>query len=174
MSQTPTPALQQDPRSIDWTRVSARYLKLRLIQHGIWCVLCVGIFSIPLVGIYLWDWGFPLWLAVALVAGMVLWQLVGFFLIPRQVKSWGYAEFEHHLVLVRGVLSRRVTSVPYGRMQTVEVSSGPIESMFKLASVELQTASAGTSATIHGLEQSEAERLRDVLTDRGETQLVKM
>jgi membrane protein YdbS with pleckstrin-like domain len=67
------------------------------------------------------------------------------------------------------VLYRNLVAVPYGRMQLVEVASGPLERAFGLASVSLKTASAETNATIPGLTPDEAARLRDRLTELGET-----
>ena len=63
---------------------------------------------------------------------------------------------------------RTLTAVPYGRMQLVEVESGPLERLFGLASVTLKTASPGTDARIPGLDPAEAARLRDQLTELGE------
>lgn len=67
-----------------------------------------------------------------------------------------------------GVLWQAQTVVPYGRMQLVEVTSGPLERRFGLASVQLHTAAAATDAKIPGLVPGEAERLRDRLTELGE------
>jgi uncharacterized protein len=55
-------------------------------------------------------------------------------------------------------------------MQLVEVGSGPLERAFGLASVSLKTASPETNATIPGLTPDEAARLRDRLTELGESQ----
>jgi len=66
------------------------------------------------------------------------------------------------------VLYRSLVAVPYGRMQLVEVGSGPLERAFKLATVTLKTASPETGATIPGLAPEEAARLRDRLTKLGE------
>jgi hypothetical protein len=108
----------------------------------------------------------PAWAAVALlpVAGAAwCWRLVG-----RNWRSWRYAERADDLLISRGVLWREETVVPYGRMQLVEVTSGPIERRFGLATVQLHTAAAATDATIPGLDPAEAERLRDRLTELGE------
>jgi membrane protein YdbS with pleckstrin-like domain len=63
---------------------------------------------------------------------------------------------------------RRTSVVPYGRMQFVDVTAGPIERVFGLATVKLHTAAAATDARIPGLEQQEAARLRDRLSSLGE------
>ena len=67
-----------------------------------------------------------------------------------------------------GVLFRRLVVVPYGRMQLVEVSAGPLHRWFDLATVQLHTAAASTDAHIPGLRPAEAARLRDRLAARGE------
>jgi membrane protein YdbS with pleckstrin-like domain len=54
-------------------------------------------------------------------------------------------------------------------MQFVDVSAGPLERAFGLATVELHTAAAGSDARIPGLAGAEAARLRDRLAALGET-----
>ena len=108
----------------------------------------------------------PVWAAFALLPlALLLW---GWVLLERNWRSWRYAERADDLLISRGVLWRRETVVPYGRMQLVEVTSGPAERHFGLASVQLHTAAAATDATIPGLDPAEAERLRDRLTELGE------
>ncbi|MFI1367645.1 PH domain-containing protein [Streptomyces griseochromogenes] len=108
----------------------------------------------------------PAWAAFALLPlalGGWGWRLLG-----RNWRSWRYAERADDLLISRGVLWREETVVPYGRMQLVEVTSGPVERYFGLASVQLHTAAAATDAAIPGLDPAEAERLRDRLTELGE------
>ena len=108
----------------------------------------------------------PVWALPALVplAG-VLW---GWGAMERNWRSWRYAERADDLLLARGVLWRELTVVPYGRMQLVEVTSGPLERRYGLARLQLHTAAATSDATIPGLTPEEAERLRDRLTELGE------
>jgi len=99
-----------------------------------------------------------------LVAGGVLW-----FYMARRFGAWGYLERDEDLLVRRGVMFRRMSVVPYGRMQTVEVTAGPIERYFHLATVRLHTASAATDARIPGLEGAAATALRDRLATLGES-----
>ncbi|UGY92219.1 PH domain-containing protein [Streptomyces gobiensis] len=105
----------------------------------------------------------------------VLWALIplaiagwGWFALGRNWRSWRYAERADDLLISRGVLWRELTVVPYGRMQLVEVTSGPLERQYGLARLQLHTAAAATDAAIPGLVPAEAERLRDRLTELGE------
>ena len=89
-------------------------------------------------------------------------------LLQRRVGAWGYLEREDDLLVRRGLMVRRLSVVPYGRMQFVDVTAGPIERSFGLATVRLHTAAAATDARIPGLEAAEAARLRDQLAALGE------
>jgi membrane protein YdbS with pleckstrin-like domain len=53
-------------------------------------------------------------------------------------------------------------------MQFVDVTAGPLERAFGLATVQLHTAAAATQARIPGLRPDEAARLRDRLAALGE------
>jgi membrane protein YdbS with pleckstrin-like domain len=89
-------------------------------------------------------------------------------LLGRRVRAWGYAERAEDLLVRRGVMFRRTSVIPYGRMQYVEVAAGPLERAFGLATVQMHTAAAASDARIPGLTATEAARLRDRLTSLGE------
>lgn len=151
------------PPAYAWRRLSPRYRSLLRLTTLLGPPLVLSLPAIPILIVTdLW------WLALAfwgLAAVIVLLRLV---LIERNLRSWGYVEREDDLYLTHGVLFRTLVAVPYGRMQLVEVSSGPLERAFGLATVTLRTASPETGATIPGLEPDEAARLRDRLTELGE------
>lgn len=118
------------------------------------------------VGVLLGVFAGPAWAFFALLPlALVVW---GWPMLERNWRSWKYAERSDDLLISRGVLWREETIVPYGRMQLVEVTSGPVERYFGLAGVQLHTAAAATDARIPGLLPEEAERLRDRLTELGE------
>ena len=98
------------------------------------------------------------------LAGAVL--LIGLFsalvLAPRRHRAWGYAESGDELAVRRGVWVRTRTVVPFGRVQHIDVAQGPIERPFGLATLILHTAGTrGATVALPGLEQAEAERMRD-------------
>jgi membrane protein YdbS with pleckstrin-like domain len=107
------------------------------------------------------------WLAVPVLAAV---EVAGWVLIGRNARWWGYAERDEDLYIRHGALFRGMVVVPYGRMQYVDVHAGPVEQLFRIASVHLHTASPGTSARIPGLPAGEAARLRDRLTALGESE----
>lgn len=99
----------------------------------------------------------------ALITFMLLWWIIG-----RRVRSYGYAERADDLLVRSGIMFRRLVIVPYGRMQLVDVTAGPIDRMLAVTSVQLHTAAATTDATIPGLEPAIAAALRDRLARQGE------
>lgn len=112
----------------------------------------------------------PIWFTVALsllLLGLLGW---GWLLIGRNARSWGYAERDDDLYIKHGVMFRELIAVPYGRMQFVDINSGPIEQLYGVATVHLHTASSKSNARIPGLPKDEAARLRDRLTSLGEAQ----
>ena len=151
------------PPAYDWKRLAPGFLGLRRLGDAIfWLIL----FSIPAVLVLILTdlW----WLSVLLWAAALMTIGLRFHFLRRSCASWGYVEREDDLYITHGVWWRTLTAVPYGRMQLVEVESGPLERLFKLASVTLKTASPGTDARIPGLDPVEAARLRDQLTELGE------
>ncbi|MGW6749470.1 PH domain-containing protein [Streptomyces sp. NPDC055006] len=144
-----------------WTGLPRGLLKVRRLLLVLWLVPLTAA-----VGVLLGVFAGGVWAAFGLLplAGL-LW---GWPMLGRNWRSWRYAERADDLLISRGVLWREETIVPYGRMQLVEVTSGPLERKFGLASLQLHTAAAATDATIPGLTPAEAERLRDRLTELGE------
>lgn len=161
-----------DPPGITWLRVSPKYVTVRVVGWAAGTLIVVGLLSLPLVLVLAgaWTW-LPLWLAVAVPASMLVLALWRLLLIPRQVRSIGYAERDDDLLIRRGIFYQRTLVVPYGRMQYVDIGAGPVERGLGLCTLKLHTASAGTSAEIPGLPAGEGARLREQLSARGEARL---
>ncbi len=153
-----------DPADVTWTPVSTRLATVRLLMLGLWGGGLVVVLAVvaALIGVG-WVWVFP-----TVVGVLVLWPAL---LVRRQVRALGYAERADDLLIRRGILFRELVVVPYGRMQYVDVSAGPVQRRFGIATVQLHTAAPGTDATIPGLPPQEAARLRDRLASRGEARL---
>ncbi|MGD1053178.1 MAG: PH domain-containing protein [Candidatus Dormibacteria bacterium] len=101
--------------------------------------------------------------------GAALALAIGSWLVERgRYRSWGYLERDEDLVVRRGLLFHRLTVVPFGRMQFVDVTAGPVDRLFDLATVQLHTAAAATDARIPGLRSVDAAQLRDRLATLGE------
>jgi membrane protein YdbS with pleckstrin-like domain len=126
-----------------------------------------------LFGLVFWAAGGPLPGVISAVVMVALGLLWAWFL-RRRFRAWRYQERNEDLIVARGVMVQRLSVVPYGRMQFVEVTAGPIERLFALSTVKLHTAAAASDARIPGLERAEAARLRDRLTELGESMAAGM
>jgi membrane protein YdbS with pleckstrin-like domain len=151
-----------DGDELTWSAPSAR---LRVLRR--WEVLAATLAALAVAIAVALVAGSPS--AAALAAACVLLAGVGADTVAgRRVRAWGYAERAEDLLVRRGVMFRRVSVIPYGRMQYVELTAGPFERAFGLATVQMHTAAAASDARIPGLPATEAARLRDQLTSLGE------
>ena len=89
----------------------------------------------------------------------------------RWARSFAFAERDQDLLISHGLWFKQLTAIPYGRMLSVNVNSGPIERAWGLASVQLVTASTDSNASIPGLTQADAAALRDRLITAGDSPL---
>lgn len=149
------------PGEVAWHAVSPRLVWLRAVQ--------LAIAVVPLTALVLLTWFvIEASAGVAVAAGVCCLVVVRAFVIVRAVRSWGYAERADDLLVRHGLMVRRLSIVPYARMQFVDVSAGPLERVFGLATVQLHTAAAASDARIPGLPPGEAARLRDRLAALGQ------
>jgi membrane protein YdbS with pleckstrin-like domain len=119
-----------------------------------------------LIGGLLGSAGLGLGIALALVVIGLLWERF----LTRRVAAWGYAERREDLMVRRGVMIRRLSVIPYGRMQFIDVTAGPVERSLGLATLRMHTAAAASDARIPGLDRAAAAKLRDQLAALGEAQ----
>lgn len=152
-----------DPADATWSSVSVKLAAMRRLALvtaggvlGLLATLATGVALSAPAGVVV-----VIVTAAALVAG---WRIIG-----RGQRAWGYTERADDLLIRRGVAFRQIVVVPYGRMQFVDVTDGPLQRWFGLATVQLHTAAAKTDAHIPGLAPGEAARLRDRLAARGES-----
>jgi membrane protein YdbS with pleckstrin-like domain len=157
----PTDPLEPWPDTVTWRPVSRKLITVELINRAIWVIVLLTGLGIGWAVADHWIWP----AAMAAVLFFAAWRSV---VTVRAVKAWGYAERDNDLLVRHGLVIRRLSIVPYARMQFVDVTAGPLERAFRLATVQLHTASAASDAKIPGLPPEEASRLRDRLTALGE------
>lgn len=152
-----------------WSGVSPRLATARrIVGLGlvlvVWLSVTAGI-VVPAVAADAWPlWPLAVSTAVALLVAAWIWPWAG-----RNQRAWGYLEADSELLVTRGVMFRRLVAIPYGRMQYVDVTAGPLARRLGIATVTLHTASTETAAEIPGVPEAEARRLRDRLTEIGES-----
>lgn len=110
-------------------------------------------------------WSVPLALAVLIVIpALMVWSARRRFAHTRwRIDDQGFA-------LRRGHLWHTDTRVPGSRVQHLDITRGPIERRFDLSTLVIHTAGTRHSAvSVSGLDTACAERLRDQLAQRIET-----
>jgi membrane protein YdbS with pleckstrin-like domain len=149
------------PDDVVWRRVSPRLYWRAIFVRAVWLVALGAAAWASWYGYHQRTW-------TAVAGGLVVLMLIRLIFVIRGLRAWGYAERADDLLVRHGLLFRRLSIVPYGRMQFVDVTAGPLDRMFGLATVQLHTAAAASDARIPGLEPAEAARLRDRLAALGE------
>lgn len=145
----------------EWRRVSPKYVVVQIIGTIIFFVIALVVFGWLGFSGQMWAW---------IVFGVaVIGAIIELAITPRQAKAIGYQLRDDDLVFRRGIMWQRIVAVPYGRMQLVDITRGPLARGLGLAEVKLVTAAAATGVSIPGLPDDEAERLRDHLVEVAET-----
>ena len=153
------------PPGTAWRAVSPQLRRLRrAVLSGL---VASGLVVVAVLAV---AFGWPMAWSAALAVVLLVVLGAGWWLIGHNVRAWGYAERDDDLYIKHGAMFRQLVAVPYGRMQYVDVNAGPFEQMYGIASVRLHTASPRSGAKIPGLPADEAARLRDRLTELGESQ----
>jgi len=145
-----------------WHQISPKYVTVQLITHGsILAIVVVATLVLTLVLDLQWPW-----IVGGVLAVIQIWTLA---ILPRQARAIGYRLREDDLVFRRGILWQRFVAVPYGRMQLIDISHGPLDRGFGIAQLKFVTAAAATGVVIPGLAQTTAETLRDHLIEVAES-----
>jgi uncharacterized protein len=147
---------------IDWRRVSPKYVWVDVISTTVTALILLVISCLPAVLSRLVE----LWILPGLV--FVIMVLVIAF-VPRRVRAIGYQLRDDDLLFRRGLLFQRFVSVPYGRMQLIDITRGPVSRIVGLSDLHFVTAAASSSVAIPGLPLADAEELRDQLVALAET-----
>jgi hypothetical protein len=150
------------PADTGWLHVSPKYVVVEVIGSLIGMVVFVGAF---VVAYLFWGQWWALWGAIVIGVS----SLVGIAFEPRRVRSIGYRLRRDDLLFRRGIMFQRQVAVPYGRMQLVDITRGPVARALGLADLKFVTAAASTAVTVPGLPMEEADRLRDHLVALAET-----
>ena len=135
--------------------VSRKLIVARYISQALWALVIVGSFLAAQYTLGGW-W----WIGAALMGVWCVFQAI---MIPLRVRNIGWLETGNELLISKGKINQTFTVVPYGRIQFVDVTTGPFTRPLGLKGVALHTASASTDAKIPGLPAADADALRERL-----------
>lgn len=146
----------------EWKRVAPRYVVVEVVSTLIFGLVACA------VAAFLWLVGGLHWALYGgiLIAAITLGTLI---VLPRRVRSIGYQLRADDLLFRRGIMFQRFVAVPYGRMQLVDITRGPVARWLGLADLKFVTAAATSGVSIPGLAEADAEALRDRLVELAES-----
>lgn len=145
-----------------WHQISPRYVTSQLLQNVLFLAVVV-VAALVLVFVLDQPWA---WIPGGILAVITVVTLA---ILPRQARAIGYMLRADDIVFRRGILWQRMIAVPYGRMQLVDITHGPLDRAFGIAKLKMVTAAATTGVEIPGMNQAAAEALRDTLIEVAET-----
>ncbi|SJN46019.1 transmembrane protein, distant homology with ydbS [Microbacterium esteraromaticum] len=145
-----------------WHQISPRWVASQFLQNGLFLALVI---VVMLVMAFAFEQAW-VWIPGGIV---ILFTLITLIILPRQAKATGYMLRADDIVFRRGILWQRMVAVPYGRLQLVDITHGPLDRAFGVSQLKMVTAAATTGVQIPGLTQPAAEALRDTLIEVAET-----
>jgi uncharacterized protein len=148
--------------TVEWRRVSPKQVGVELVGTLVSALIFV---AVGLFFLFVFQTG----IGWAIIGGSLLLHGITAILAPRRVRAIGYQLRDDDLVFRRGIMWQRIVAVPYGRMQLVDITRGPVARALGLAELKLVTAAAVTGVTIPGLANVDAEDLRDRLVELAES-----
>ncbi|WP_294627153.1 PH domain-containing protein [uncultured Rothia sp.] len=173
---SPQPVTSQPAPEPQWVPAASRYLTVRYIHT-------LSALALPiLAGVALYCagafFGGPEVLRIvglAVIAVFGLWGLWWILTTPRRTRALGYALESNHLMARRGIVFRSMSSMPYGRIQYVDVDSGPLERMCGVARLTVRTAGTTTGTMVlFGIPLNVAEELRADLVRRADERMAAL
>lgn len=109
-----------------------------------------------------WEW-VPVWAAPLVIALVGIWTVL---LAPRRWARWGWAWTGRELHVASGWLVRSHTIVPAARVQHIDVTQGPVQRIFGVATLVLHTAgTANSEVDLPGISRATAEEIRDAIRE---------
>jgi len=114
------------------------------------------------------EWGTTAWIVAGILSGTnLLWALIA---PPWAYARWRYAVDRELMRMRYGILFHEERSIPINRMQHADLTRGPIERLFGLASLVVFSAgNEGSAFRVPGIAAPQANVLRDqILAARGD------
>lgn len=146
-------------RDIEWQPLQPAYRQLRLLNTTLWSAAGIAAVSIilPLAPVHVW-------IPLAAYALVVLFTALQVLFIVRGFPYKGFALRSRDIFYRTGWLYKRQTSVPYNRIQHVDLRQGVFERAFGLCKLNIYTAGGQSSdITIPGLTDDTAQQIKEYI-----------
>jgi hypothetical protein len=148
---------------IDFKSIESKYLKVILINT-------FSVFAVAFLLVSLADYKSlfefienTIWIYLSMFSGLI------FILLVKKVgfKKRKYAVREKDISYAKGILFRSLTSIPFNRIQHIEIDEGPISRLFGLVSLSVFTAGdSSDDLKISGLLKEEAKQIKEFISNK--------
>jgi membrane protein YdbS with pleckstrin-like domain len=141
------------------------YLKAQMLFSLIWILILLVIICIIFIALPEWSQK-----KILLLIATPVFVIIG--ILPLIITYFGYfrkgyAIRQRDILYKTGLFWRKTVVLPFIRIQHSEVTHGPIDRMYGLASLKLFTAGGSTSdLSVPGLLDAEAHRLKDFIAQK--------
>ena len=150
-----TPELRDDA----FVSVDPRHLRVQLIGIGVLAI-------VGSVGCAFASRWIEVWVTVAAAAVLLAVLASAAVVAVAEMRRLAYQLREHDVSMRSGVVTHITETIPFSRVQHVNLNRGPIERAVGLASLEVT--SAGPNISIPGLSLAEAERIKQLVSERAD------
>jgi len=148
---------------IDFKPIENKYLKVILINTFlVFVIVCLVVFFADYKGLFEFIEN-TIWIYVSIVLGFI------FILLVKKIgfKKRKYAVRQKDISYKKGVLFRSLTTVPFNRIQHVEIDEGPISRLFDLVSLSVFTAGdSSDDLKVSGLLKEEAKQIKEFISNK--------
>jgi hypothetical protein len=153
-----------DITKIEFTKISTRYLKVILINFSlVFGLLLVGLFVLhqQIFPVEIKEFIVPIYIIFLILFGFILLYLIASF------KKRKYAIREKDISYQAGLLVKKLTTVPFSRIQHVETDEKPISRIFGLSSLSVYTAGdSSDDLVIKGITKEVALQIKEFITTK--------
>jgi len=148
----------------DFNFLDKRYLKIIFIRIAIFAILLAG----GLIAFILFsDEKIPGLILTAIISGIVILIAYSITISILGFPKKGYLLRERDISYKTGLIYYKQISVPFNRVQHVEVSQGVLGKIFGLSSIKIYTAGGSASdLSIPGLAVADAQKLKAFISEK--------
>ncbi len=155
-----------DPK-VTWLFFWTGLLSTVLSTVGIWLIITLNIAAD--------GYDFPTWTILIVGVIILIATPINFIWSKLVYNSFGFELNEDALKIEKGVISKKYISIPYDRIQNVDILRGPIARILGLSDLQIQTAGmsfnyktkkAQVEGRLPGLSIQRAEELRNALVQK--------
>ncbi len=147
---------------LDLQPLEKNYKYVRVIGWGIFAIIVIAIITTVLLVVK--EPKVTKWFSITAVPVLSFLVILSFVTSYFGFFQMAYALRAKDIIFKKGLVFRKITTIPFNRIQHCEVNHGPIDRIFNLASLKVFTAGGQSSdLEIPGLTETRAQMIKDYI-----------